>query len=724
MDKYTFTINSNPCNPSYSEDLSKELTLENNEFFYTQSLSGQLSFKGADYDYIMSMPFNTQFDVNIYLNGNLYFSGYFTRTDCDENYDDKVVVVGLTANNSYDDIVNNLDKEYNIIELLPVLQRVQINRRPIIQFYVTNSNVLTCFLGGNSWEQTVNSPVSSHSALIDTYRFGRIIEISEVVIKRLTGTVNNPQLYGTWTKVGSGFIYELEGLPGYFMRRDPFDESHDYLRIYRESDSRNLYNSNEFPNGSAVIPPIYFEPVSGSGATGELAGEGFNSGVYARLMLGGDPNDGSTVYNAPSNDIIPANKNYPNIQPYTSLNVSLSTTESMTPTEFGKNNKGNYFAAPAGHATNRYYPVARDRWINTSYWYLPGSGYATLDTNKSIPYIMSDAYDLVSVLNLLLKQIDSKYSFTEEGSKFFYGGNTIPPMSVNSNNRRIFFTQKTNILKSRYDTSAQKAMVSLKSLLDMLYATHRVKWHMDGNNLCIEHIAYYLRGHSYYNQQIGLDMSLWNHPKHYKRYNYGQNKRTYDKSDLFKFIQFEYSEKVTDAFNGVQIEAYGAYVQKGKTDKPSVSTYNPDIDLMLANPTEFSNDGFALFAVVDNSGGATVAPWVLPYFTIKYQNTNYIIQNGSLSFFYLAPRYYVFDAPSERIYLNGSLTAVGTVKQTKLMGKQQVWLINTYSNLYTDPQAHLLVRVDANKVGLIEKMSINLTTRKIELNLRYGLLDF
>ena len=62
----------------------------------------------ADYNYIMSQPFETKFLVVIYRKGAIYFSGYFTRIDAKENTDDKTIKVALTAIGAYDAILNGL----------------------------------------------------------------------------------------------------------------------------------------------------------------------------------------------------------------------------------------------------------------------------------------------------------------------------------------------------------------------------------------------------------------------------------------------------------------------------------------------------------------------------------------------------------------------------------------------------------------------------------------
>lgn len=186
---YTFTINDLACQPIYTDDLTLEYSLQPNEYFYKLTLSGELSFVQVDYDYIMSQPFDTRFNVNIYKSGVLYFKGYFTRIDCKENIDDEVIKVALLADDSYDAILNGYGAAHNIIPLKPVLQRIQLDKRPVLQTYVSGSSTVSCLLSGNYWEQEVTDSSASDNDLVNKYHFrqaGRATEINITAQRRST----------------------------------------------------------------------------------------------------------------------------------------------------------------------------------------------------------------------------------------------------------------------------------------------------------------------------------------------------------------------------------------------------------------------------------------------------------------------------------------------------------------------------------------------------------
>ena len=61
--KYRFSINGHAVNPIYKDDLSKDYALEPQQRFYRSELSGALKFLKADFDWIMTQSFQTEFIV-------------------------------------------------------------------------------------------------------------------------------------------------------------------------------------------------------------------------------------------------------------------------------------------------------------------------------------------------------------------------------------------------------------------------------------------------------------------------------------------------------------------------------------------------------------------------------------------------------------------------------------------------------------------------------------
>ena len=63
---------------------------------------------------------------------------------------DKKVTVQPDTIDDYNEVLAGLEKEYNLITLAPSIQRITINKRPLIQIYVPGDSIVSCFLGGTN----------------------------------------------------------------------------------------------------------------------------------------------------------------------------------------------------------------------------------------------------------------------------------------------------------------------------------------------------------------------------------------------------------------------------------------------------------------------------------------------------------------------------------------------------------------------------------------------
>lgn len=139
------------ANPIYKDDLAKEYELETNQRFYRAKLSGKISFIRDDYDFINTRPFDYEFLYGIDKSNDggktwvPYFSGKFMKTDCTFVDYDKKVTVQPDVIDDYNEVLAGLEKEYNLITLAPTIQRITINKRPLIQIYVPGDSIVSCF---------------------------------------------------------------------------------------------------------------------------------------------------------------------------------------------------------------------------------------------------------------------------------------------------------------------------------------------------------------------------------------------------------------------------------------------------------------------------------------------------------------------------------------------------------------------------------------------------
>ena len=214
-------------------------------------------------------------------------------------------------------------------------------------------------------------------------------------------------------------------------------------------------------------------------------------------------------------------------------------------------------------------------------------------------YTLRDAYPVGSVIKTLLNQFAPgiNHEETAEYSQFLYGGNN--PVAYGQN-FRLFVTQKSNILVGDYQQPAQKAQTTLQQFTNMLRDCFRCFWYIDDGKFKIEHISWFRNGGSYSgNPVIGMDLTQLENIRNGKKWAFATSEYSFDKVDMPERFQFKWMDDVTQGFEGVPMQVISKYVTAGKIEDVNVSNYTSDVDMMMLNPGEMSNDGFGLFAAVN-----------------------------------------------------------------------------------------------------------------------------
>lgn len=713
-------ITSRVCNPVYKDDLAKEFELETNQRFYRTKLSGKISFIRDDYDYINNQPFETQFQLLIRKSndggrtwGQNYFKGKFFKTDCEFDADNKKCTVQPDPLDDYNDVLAGLEKEYNLITLAPKINRVLFDKRPLIQIYIPGDSVVSCFLGGDYWEQDANA-VSDRNALINTYYFALCNLLKEI---NVTGS-SNPNVNGLYAgrmSIGANNTFTGTLYPnnnnGFTIRasqkyQPPFFGIINY-EIVRTSDNVVLFSyirvsSDNQPWDNAEFD---FTAVSGSGASGTPHVEMTTYNIYARYLCDVEKINDLTTYQLPTDDIVENNRNYHRAIGYAIDVGYISNNFSAQPTEYGLADNGQYFAPPYSIWGQKFFPIARLTWRYASIWF----GFALFDwifeEKARKQYTLRDAYPVASCISVLLKQFAPGISHeaTAEYSQFLYGA-TNP---ISHQKFELLLTQKTNILVGDYDRPAQKAPTTLQQLTNMLRDCFRCFWYIEDGKFKVEHILWFRNGGSYSaNPGLTVDLTTLLNVRNGKTWGFASSKWSFDKVDMAERYQFEWMDDVTQPFEGSPINILSKFVTPGKIEEITVSNFTSDVDYMILNPSAISEDGFALFAAVRDSNNNLV----LPYRTFSEQGVDFVLQNYILSFYYLQPTYYVYDLPARRVEINGSSMNAYGVERKK---KQTV----TYPSI-DDPDPMKLVKTPIGS-GQINKISITLHSRMNKVTLMY-----
>lgn len=716
-------ITSRVCNPVYKDDLAKEFELETNQRFYRTKLSGKISFIRDDYDYINNQPFETQFQLLIRKSndggrtwGQNYFKGKFFKTDCEFDADNKKCTVQPDPLDDYNDVLAGLEKEYNLITLAPTIQRITINKRPLIQIYVPGDSVVSCFLGGTNWEQDANA-TTDQNALVRTYHFALCNILKEIYITPnngspaiISGLYTGRMVTGSSVDTFEGKLYPELNVNYYIYiaqrRVGGLPIGAVAVEIRKQSNDTAMFRYTKTTTSPFDTLEFDLTAVEGSGAKGKMHADMKSYNIYARYLVDVEKIRDLNTYPLPSEDIVDNNRNYRRAIGYAIDVAFISNNFSDTPTEWGLADNGKYFAPPYSIYGQIFYPIARSTWRYASLWF----GFYLMDwileEQARKAYTLRDAFPVASCISVLLNQIAPgiTHAATAEYSQFLYSGNN----PISGLNFRLLVSQKTNIINGEYQTPAQKAPTTLQQFTNMLRDCFKCYWFIEDGKFKIEHIQYFRNGGSYSGGVIlSHDLTKELNLRNGKPWAFNTSEYSFDKVDLPERYQFEWMDDVTAAFEGLPIQVISKYVTPGKVEEINISNFTSDIDMMLLNPGNMSSDGFALFAAVPPTSGSQ---WILPFTRQTINGVEYFLQNGYLAFINLQSPYWLYDLPARRVSINGSEVYARGIERKK---KQ------TFSfPANDDPNPMQLIKTYIGN-GQVDKLSVNLCSRNIKATLKY-----
>lgn len=709
--------------PVWKDDLTIDYEQERGQMFFRRKLSGRLNFVGDDYDWLMGRAYADEIGVTIQRSNDLgatwtdFWTGHFYKTDCEINVDDKRVTVQPEVDDAYNKILAGMEKEFNLIELLPETASVRIKKFPLIQIYYPGESIVSCIYNGMSWEQDVNQETSD-SVLRDDYHFKRNSDKREITLKQsgslygvYEGNVTQNPMYSYnvyFTPVSGGAGTRLHVV--YTVTNDPNGGLKHSIDIQLLDSSNNvLYRYESSGVGTKDTSNLSFTMRNGQGSF--MDGQTLTRAVYARILLDVETFDGYETAPLSSSDFCHDNRNYTRAIGFTlgARYLMTSTDTQVQPTEYGKSSNGQYFVEP--YSQDELYPIARTSWENTSIWFVnDGNVIDYFRTNGQKAFTLKTSYPVWSVIAKLLAQIDASLSHaaTTAYSQFLYSATN--PVS-NNPFYTLLMTPKTNLLAGEFSEPAQKAPITLKDVLEMLRDVYQCYWHIDGSKLMIEHIKYYRNGGSYnVAPTVGHDITTMVCPRNGKTWGYGTSTYRYDKEQMPEQYQFGWMDDVTKPFMGLPIVIRSPYVDKGNIEETRVSMFTSDIDYLLLNPQSISKDGFALMA-----GQASGTSY---YLNVKYVPTGWApwvdkflyLQNGELAFCLLQPQYLCYDLPARSIKINEVLSSALGIKRTK---SQEVRV-----PMYQEPNPLKLIKTFLGN-GYVSKISLNLTSRVSKCTLKY-----
>lgn len=593
--------------PHY-KDLNKKYAKESGQEFFRISLDGKINLFGDAYEIVKQSSLESQliFIIEKYnrKSGKYleYYKGEFNKTDCKFDYDKKKCELKTTAIDEYNEVMNKYDNTYDLIKLAPEITRIDLHKRSLMQVYVRGANSITNFFGGTYWEDDVNSAIDSHDDLINKYYFAYIKAGNEFYVKHAGIEAVNGVYAGT-----NGYWSQWNGYTCYMGTDTPGVKA--YIYIKRNSDDTILYQSEKqwtfLEKDNCYIGREDIVMVNVNNSSDKFTIESpFVYHIYRRLLCDVDTVEDSegvkNTYNLPSDDFVTDNRNYKKCIGLRGGMFFCTSRAVDEPTKYGLNDYNQYFTnqfIPSSAGIGRALPISKNSWANASLWYVYDSYYEYFEERLRKQYTLKDSYSIGAAIKAILKKIDPTISHepTAEYSQFLYGNDN--PLGLAK--FYVYITQKTNILKGNYDQPAQKAETSLEELMKMLRDCFRCYWYIEDNKFKIEHIYFFMNGGSYLSQSsYQLDFTALTDQFNKKLSSYFQSEVEFEKSDLNQRYEFGWMDDVTDLFGGVAINVKSQYIQKDKTEEINIGQFSSDVDFMLFNPSNFSDDGFALLCPI------------------------------------------------------------------------------------------------------------------------------
>lgn len=565
--------------------------------FLRDKVTTDLTFRGADFDKLVAdsvseyaicaVAFYERFaggPTQDYMAACMYFN----RAEAEISFSECYVKPKLNALDSYSWLLDKYSAEKNMVSIGAATKRMKIPIPPIIQLYTIGANSVTNICNDTCWEQEVTDPDIS---VIDLFKCGFRYTDTDNVASQMPhfATQQNESLWFViWKRVAFGrdkYLFYIADPQAreyvYFCKGnydpDPTDEfPYDELRFrykdgaveyYNPNTGRvlhsTIYSGNWFPHNNEYLDEGFgeFGGIRWSGVISEVPNSTnthfthvTRQPIWVRVLTySADAPDRYAIgdFATPSpwyNKIVAASPVNP-VSNFTGINDWFKFQESndhtKKPTEYGLYQPDLYYTNE--NLPNHSYlsglrplPILKSWWGDYSFWCdLKGDTVSAQLATWTTYEEVRDCFPLDEVIRKLLKAYGVSFAFTNtrKNSRLLYGDKNTIQVGGKPNylkNRYTYLVPATNITRGKYTQAAQKAMISLKDLLDEICNACNAGWHIDKNGLHIEGNEWYDAGHTY----NGFDY--------------------YDPT--FNF------EDIADEFNGTNI-LYGQIGSTANTDK-------------------------------------------------------------------------------------------------------------------------------------------------------------
>lgn len=664
----------------------------------------------------------------------------FRKTDCEIDMNHREVTVKPKGENPYDLLNGHLDDEIDIKPLLPDMETLQFNVRPVMQVYAIGSEYVSTVTVHSISQRELKSneftegdllrygftlkgamfyanvhfkqEITSLDATVDMHRVSDN-GVDEIVMK------DNDDLY-MMKLVAHEVDGEVEDYLGYkFYMKNRAGQWIEFMSYYPDATHwRNRYTINnyrfthtvgtkEIGVSSLSCRHVYHRLLTNARGTNIANDDPFGVGVYK--------------YSAVVNDV--------DISDY----MALSTEKTTTTTEYGKYDATHYYAKP--DIGDGYKPIGNDVWNGAPSMWLDIKRYynACMATRGGLTKEMElrDWYTFGSALRVVLHSLDDRIDFeeTEEYSQFLFGASN--PI-FRQGQGRLYILQKSNLLKLSYDVSAASAKVTLRRMLQFMKYALNCYWHFEKYEVGgqtryrfkVEHVKYYMNGGGYdagYDTREVIDLNALYDTENKKPMAWRTNKWRYDVGSgngTATRIQYHWMDKESEVFDGlVDVPSEYRVLTDDVTEERTIEWFSSDIDYLLANADECSKDGFfVVWTAADGlgTGGGTMVPIDTDQSSVTYNVNNY-----RLAITWLLQHVLLYNIGSKYVKINNK-SFNHEVRGVKSMRRSSVEFMPK-AGMTIDPT---MVKI-ATEIGegVIDKMSVDLTSGMVKAELLYELDD-
>lgn len=584
--------------------------------FLRDKVTTDLTFRGLDYD---RLAVATEYDicaVAFYERFEEYPQQdymaaccYFNRADSEFNQSECYVRPTLKTLDNYSWLLDKYSTEKNIVGIQAKKERVRMMIPPVLQFYLLGANTVTNICYDSCWEQEVANPDVSVNELRKmgfmpvSYNKIETGLPSLVTLRALNIVLTDVPTFQITTP--HEIVYALNIVTGEYSfettrnyDEDPTDEfPYDHFRFrYKNGNvecydytNGRIYGSKPYsgvwppnPHGFATAPRDYME-VDGKWWGAYSANIDANVNIYARMLA--HKSDGADTYQI--GEFAPLTKWY-NWLPYgvdydwyhklqweEYIEFSETNDHTPRPTEYGLYQPDLYYTNE--NLPLRSYlqgvkpmPVAKSWWGVYSYWVdVVGSGAESWLNSYVSSADVNDCYTLDSVISRLLNKYGVPFQFTNTyvNSRLIYGQSNLPNYLKC---RYVYLTPATNITRGKYTQAAQKAMLSLKDLLDELCGMCNAGWHIDKDGLHIEGNEWYDAGHSYSGVNYSPSFDFESVIDEFNNTNtlYGQLVSSPDTDSLWHTLSMTADDVATKHFAATEMQAKAPFCKKDENLSP------------------------------------------------------------------------------------------------------------------------------------------------------------